>query len=149
MNDEETSSGSGDEEHETGATNVARSSRQAVGPGLNALGGASIRESVRSGIREARARGEGAADLSRHYAQQAGAAARGAAAGARHYAREAVNASGRPIRRARSRFEGGRHRWQGEDYVSDQPVRAALLAAAGGALLTALFIALLRGNSRR
>ena len=123
--------------------NFARGSReaQAGGADLGSLGGASIRASVRSGIREARARSESALDDTRHFAHQAQAQAR-------TYAREAVNASGRRIRQTRSRFEGGR-RWSGEEFVNDQPVRAVLLAAAGGAILTAVFVALLRGGSRR
>ncbi|MDM0047159.1 hypothetical protein QTH91_21890 [Variovorax dokdonensis] len=124
--------------------NFAQSSHDAAQDGeagLGMLGGASIRASVRSGIREARARGEAALDDSRHFAHQAQASARS-------YAREAVNASGRRIRHARSRFDGQRG-WNGEDFVNDQPMRAVLLAAAGGAVLTAVFIALLRGGSRR
>lgn len=145
MNDEKTP------EPQTGATpdepngkNFARGSREAThggGADLGMLGGASIRASVRSGIREARARSDAAFDDTRHYAHQAQATAR-------NYAREAVNASGRRIRHARSRFEGGQ-RWNGEEFVTDRPVSAVLLAAAGGALLTAVFIALLRGGSRR
>jgi hypothetical protein len=88
------------------------------------LGSASIRDSVRQGLREARA----------HGAERA-------------YAKDAVNASGKRIRHVRERWAG--LRWQGEHYITDQPVRAALVAAAGGAILTALFVALLRGGGRR
>ncbi|HSV61463.1 MAG TPA: hypothetical protein VLJ19_21445 [Variovorax sp.] len=100
-----------------GEKNYAQPSSDSV---PDALASASIRDSVREGLREARA--------------------------ARAYAQDAVNASGKKIRQAGERW--GALRWQGEHYVTDQPVRAALIAAAGGALLTAVFIALLRGGRR-
>ena len=84
------------------------------------LASASIRDSVREGLREAKA--------------------------ARAYAQDAVNASGKRIRQAGEHWSG--LRWHGDHYLTDQPVRAALLAAAGGALLTAAFIAFLRGGRR-
>lgn len=85
----------------------------------DALASASIRESVREGLRQAKERA---------------------------YAQDAVNATGKKIRPPGSFFEG--LRWEGEHYVTDQPVRAALVAAAGGALLTALLIAFVRGGRR-
>jgi hypothetical protein len=83
------------------------------------LASASIRESVHEGLRQAKERA---------------------------YAQDAVNATGRKIRPPGGPFSG--LRWQGEHYLTDQPVRAALIAAAGGAVLTALFIAFLRGGRR-
>lgn len=83
------------------------------------LGSASIRESVREGLRQAKARA---------------------------FAQDAINASGKKIRPPGTLFEG--LRWEGQHYVTDQPVRAALVAAAGGALLTALLIAFVRGGRR-
>ncbi|MBS0452399.1 MAG: hypothetical protein JSS14_13910 [Proteobacteria bacterium] len=85
----------------------------------HALASASIRESVQEGLRQAKERA---------------------------YAQDAVNAAGRKIRPPGSFFEG--LRWEGQHYVSDQPVRAALVAAAGGAVLTALLIAFVRGGRR-
>jgi hypothetical protein len=97
--------------------NYAQPSRESV-PG--ALASASIRDSVREGLRQARERA---------------------------YAQDAVNASGKKIRPPGSLFEG--LRWEGQHYVTDQPVRAALVAAAGGALLTALLVAFVRGGRRQ
>jgi len=85
----------------------------------DALASASIRDSVREGLRQAKERA---------------------------FAQDAVNATGKKIRPPGTLFEG--IRWEGRHYVTDQPVRAALVAAAGGALLTALFIALMRGGRR-
>lgn len=96
--------------------NYAQPSRE---PMPDALATASIRESVREGLRQAKERA---------------------------YAQDAVNASGKKIRPPGTFFEG--LRWEGSHYVSDQPVRAALVAAAGGALLTALLIAFVRGGRR-
>ena len=106
---------------------------------------------------EARQSAREAADAARNFAQAsvdaadsirhgASVGAQDALAGARSYAREAVNASGRRITAERDRLEAVRR--LGERYVTDQPMRAALVAAAGGALLTALFVALLN-NPRR
>jgi hypothetical protein len=98
--------------------NYAQPSRDADGP----LASASIRESVHEGLRQAKERA---------------------------YAQDAVNATGRKIRPAGGPFGAfGGLRWQGEHYVTDQPVRAALIAAAGGAVLTALLIAFVRGGRR-
>jgi len=127
----------------------ARPSREAApsgAPGIGPLGGASIRDSVRSGIREARVRSGMAADVSRYYAELA---AQAGAPGSRPYARDAVNATGRRIRRGAAKPAGAGPLWHGEDYVNEQPVRAVLLAAAGGALLSALIFALTRAGSRR
>jgi len=96
--------------------NYAQASRE---PGPDALATASIRDSVREGLREAKERA---------------------------YAQDAINASGKKIRPPGTFFEG--LRWEGSHYLSDQPVRAALVAAAGGALLTALLIAFVRGGRR-
>ena len=96
--------------------NYAQGSRE---PLPDALATASIRESVREGLRQARERA---------------------------YAQDAVNATGKKIRPPGTFFEG--LRWEGSHYVTDQPVRAALVAAAGGALLTALLIAFVRGGRR-
>ena len=98
------------------ARNYAQASSE-VAP--DALASASIRESVREGLRQARERA---------------------------YAQDAVNASGRKIRPPGSFLDG--LRWEGSHYVTDQPVRAALVAAAGGAVLTALLIAFVRGGRR-
>jgi hypothetical protein len=96
--------------------NYAQPSRDVM---PDALASASIRESVREGLRQARERA---------------------------FAQDAVNASGKKIRPPGTFFDG--LRWEGQHYVSDQPVRAALVAAAGGAVLTALLIAFVRGGRR-
>ena len=86
----------------------------------DALASASIRESVNEGLRQARERA---------------------------YAQDAINATGKKIRPPGSFLEG--LRWEGQHYVTDQPVRAALVAAAGGAVITALLFAFVRGGRRR
>lgn len=105
-----------DDDTTTPEKNYAQPSRDAMPESLAA---ASIRDSVREGLRQAKARA---------------------------YAQDAVNANGKRIRPPGSR--SGVLPWQGEHSLSDQPVRTALLAVAGGAVLTALFIALLRGSRR-
>jgi len=96
--------------------NYAQPSRDTV---PDALAAASIRESVREGLRQARERA---------------------------YAQDAVNATGKKIRPPGSFLDG--LRWEGQHYVSDQPLRTALVAAAGGAMVTALLIALVRSARR-
>lgn len=109
-----------DNEKETQAhapdRNYAEPSRETL---PDALASASIRDSVREGLRQAKARA---------------------------YAQDAINASGKKIRPPGTLFEG--LRWDGRHYLTDQPVRAALVAAAGGALITALLIAFVRGGRR-
>lgn len=65
-----------------------------------------------------------------------------------------VEHEARPARRrARTmvddlRRTGQRLREQGGHYVADQPVRSMVMAAAGGAALTTLMLAALRGHGR-
>ena len=64
----------------------------------------------------------------------------------RAYAKDAVNATGRKIRDLRGQWNVTRER--GEQFVAEQPVRATLIAAAAGAVLTALLASALRRPRR-
>ncbi len=65
---------------------------------------------------------------------------------ARTYAKDGADAASRKMQELKGQI--GNVRRQGEQYVADQPVRAAWIAAAGGAVLTALLVSLMRGNRR-
>ncbi len=65
---------------------------------------------------------------------------------ARTYAKDGADAAGRKMQELKGQI--GNVRRQGEQYVADQPVRAAWIAAAGGAVLTALLVSLMRGSRR-
>ena len=120
MNNDKDTQAQASEPVEQPADQAAKNYAQASrDPVPDALASASIRESVREGLRQAKERA---------------------------YAQDAINATGKKIRPPGTLFEG--LRWEGEHYVTDQPVRAALVAAAGGALLTALLIAFVRGGRR-
>ncbi|MDM0042003.1 hypothetical protein QTH89_01000 [Variovorax sp. J22G21] len=103
---------------------------------------------------EASATANEAIDSARNFAQASkGIAAdavsslRGSAQDARQVGQDVVDAAGRKIDDIKAQVDSARR--QGEQYVADQPVRAALMAAAGGAVLTALLISWMRGGRRR
>ncbi|MEJ7687471.1 MAG: hypothetical protein WKG52_11005 [Variovorax sp.] len=64
----------------------------------------------------------------------------------RSYAKDSADAAGRQMQNLKGQFDHARQR--SEQYVADQPVRAAWMAAAGGAVLTALLVSLMRGGRR-
>ena len=68
--------------------------------------------------------------------------ARSAIAAGHAYARDAVNAAGQQLSDAKVQLN--RAAEQGAAYVAQQPVRAMMVAAAGGALLGALRLRVMR-----
>jgi hypothetical protein len=64
--------------------------------------------------------------------------------GVRHYAKDAVNATGQKV--VDIKAKAGILKNQGSQYIADQPVRAALMAAVGGAALMALLVSAMRRN---
>lgn len=80
-------------------------------------------------------------------------AVRETADGADAYTAGVAHAAGPSRRRARQvmddlRARGRAWREQGGHYVSDRPVRSMVMAAAGGAAVTTLMLAALRGSRR-
>lgn len=119
------------------AKNIAQASK---GIGEDAIA------SVKSSVDDARQLGRDAASAAAAYARDVKRTGDEAADTGRAYARDAVNAAGRKIRDLRGHIEATRER--SEQFVAEQPVRATLIAAAGGALFTALLLSLMRGSRR-
>lgn len=76
------------------------------------------------------------------YPGESKAAGREALASAKAYAREAVTAAGEKASGLQAKARELKN--QGSHYVAQQPVRSVLMAAAGGAALTALLVAKIR-----
>ncbi|MDM0026395.1 hypothetical protein [Variovorax saccharolyticus] len=95
---------------------------------------------------EARQAGRDGLDTVRGLASDARDIAGDAAATGRAYAKDAVNAAGRKLHDARGQFEQARQACM--TYIADEPVKAALISAAAGAVLTTLALSLLRGRRR-
>ena len=108
--------------------------------------GADAISSVKSSAEDAKQLGRDAASAAGAYAREAAATGSDAVDSGRAYAKDAVNAAGRKIRDLRGQLQATRER--SEQFVADQPVRAALIAAAGGAVFTAVLLSLLRGPRR-
>ena len=132
-----------DELKETGA--AAADSAKNFAEASKGLGEEALM-SVKSSADDARRLGRDAASAASSYAREVGDIAGEAADTGRVYAKDAVNAAGRKIRDLRGQLHVTRER--GEEYVAAQPVRAALIAAAGGAVFTAVLLSLLRGARR-
>ncbi|MGJ7495915.1 hypothetical protein ACSFA8_12610 [Variovorax sp. RT4R15] len=103
---------------------------------------------------EASATASEAIDSARNFAEaskgitaDAVSSLRGGAQDAGHLVQDVAAAASRKIDDLKAHVDSARR--QGEQYVADQPVRAALMAAAGGAVLTALFISWMRGGRRQ
>jgi len=104
-------------------------------------------QSIRPQIDEAARLGRDALADARSYARDAGQTAKAAVDAGRAYARDAVNAAGRKLEDLKSQAAEAKDK--GARYVMDDPVRAVMFAVAGGALLTALFLAAMRSDRRR
>ena len=102
-------------------------------------------QSIRSNLEDARETGRQAAGTMAGLSADARDLAKDAADTGRAYARGAVNATGRKIRDFKGRMSDVRESCT--HYIADQPVRSSLIAAASGAALMALLLAL--GRSRR
>jgi len=104
-------------------------------------------QSIRPQIDEAARLGRDAIADARSYARDAGQTARAAVDTGRAYARDAARAAVRKVDDLKA--QAGQAKERGARYVMDDPVRAVMFAAAGGALLTALFLAAMRSDPRR
>jgi ElaB/YqjD/DUF883 family membrane-anchored ribosome-binding protein len=108
--------------------------------------GAEAVESIRPSLEDARATGREGLDTVRGLANDARDIAGDAAATGRAYAKDAVNAAGRKLHDAKDQFDHARQACV--QYIADEPVKAALISAAAGAVLTTLALSLLRGRRR-
>jgi len=100
---------------------------------------------------QAQSGAQGASDLSRdtaasrkNYSDEGMTSGRQALESAKTYAREAMNAAGDKVGGLKAKASD--LKVQGDHYIAEQPVRSVLMAVAGGAALTALFVAAIRRN---
>ncbi len=124
------------------ARNFAQASRAVGDDALN-----SVKDSLKDSADDAKALGQDAAYTARSYARDAKQTGKDAIDTGRAYARDAVNAAGKKVSDIKEQLTTARK--QSEQYIMDQPVRATLIAAAGGAVLTALLVSFMRGSDRR
>jgi ElaB/YqjD/DUF883 family membrane-anchored ribosome-binding protein len=103
-------------------------------------------QSLRSSAADAKATAGEALDTARGIAADAKDVASDAADTGRAYARSAVNEAGKKIAGFRERAAG----WQAScaKHIEAEPVKAVLIAAAGGALLAGLLLAFDRSGRR-
>ena len=88
-----------------------------------------------------------AKDAASDYADDAKDTARSAVESTKAYAKSAVSAASRKFDDVRGQVEEVKQK--STAYIADEPVRAVMIAAAGGALLTALFLVAMRGGGSR
>ncbi|VWX60555.1 conserved hypothetical protein [Burkholderiales bacterium 8X] len=101
-------------------------------------------QSIRSSADDAAQLGREALGTAKSYAEDAKKTARQAVDTGKAYAKDAVNAAGRKLGDLRGQVDVAKER--GTRYINEEPVRAVMIAAAGGALLTALILAALRSD---
>ncbi len=103
-------------------------------------------QALRSGLNDVKATAGEAMDTARGVAADAKDVAADAVDTGRAYARNAVNESGKKI----SSLKEQAAQWQAscEKQIAADPVKAVLVAAAGGALLTGLALAFARSQRR-
>ena len=123
-----------------GSIGVAAEGTPAAGPSTqlgqaNTGDPASTRRSTEDGDSAGTAEG---------YLQEAKAKAAGAAQAAKTYAKDAVNAAGEKIESMKGQASELRER--STAYVSEEPWKAVVYAAAGSAVLTALLLLFMRGR---
>ena len=94
--------------------------------------------SIRATLEDARDTGSEALDTVAGLSNDTAEIVKDAAATSRAYARNAVNASGRKLRDWKGQVEHARESCK--QYIADEPVRASLVAAAGGAVLMTLLL---------
>lgn len=103
-------------------------------------------ESIAPHVEEAKRLGNRAAADAKAYVGQAKETVKAAMDTGRVYAKDAVNAAGKKIDDLKGQIDQAKQ--AGAQYVIDEPVRAVVMAAVGGALITALFLAAMRGGRR-
>jgi len=108
--------------------------------------GADAARSLRPSIEDAKATGREAVDTAKGLVEDVKDVASDAADTTRGYASGAVNAAGKKI--TDLKHKAADLQSASVQYVGDEPVKSVLIAAAGGALLTALFIKFIGGGRR-
>ena len=108
--------------------------------------GADAMQSIRPSIEDAKATGREGLDTMRGIGGDARDIGGDAPATGRAYAKDAVNAAGKKLHDAQGRMQ--RTRDACTQFIADEPVKAALVAAASGAVLTTLLMSALRGRRR-
>jgi gas vesicle protein len=101
--------------------------------------GSEVVQSIRSGISDARETGSEALDTVKGLSSDARDLSRDAAKTGKAYATDALHAAGAKVQHAKDACT---------QYIAEEPVRATLLAAASGAILTSLMLRLMRGRRR-
>lgn len=98
---------------------------------------------------QARSGAQGASDMARdgamsrnNYSGEGRTGGRQTVESAKSYAREAMTTAGDKVDGLKAK--ASQLKDQGSHYVAEQPVRSVLMAAVGGAALTALFVAAIR-----
>jgi ElaB/YqjD/DUF883 family membrane-anchored ribosome-binding protein len=124
------------------AKNFAQASRAVSDDALS-----SVKDSLQDSADDAKVLGHDAASAARSYVRDARQTGKDAIETGRAYAKDAVNAAGKKIADIKDQLSTARK--QSEQYIMDQPVRATLIAAAGGAVLTALLVSFMRKSDRR
>ncbi|QNK72959.1 hypothetical protein H7F36_17565 [Variovorax sp. PAMC28562] len=124
------------------AKNFAQASRAVSDDALS-----SVKDSLQDSADDAKVLGRDAASAARSYARDARQTGKDAIETGRAYAQDAVNAAGKKVADIKDQLSTARK--QSEQYIMDQPVRATLIAAAGGAVLTALLVSFMRKSDRR
>lgn len=87
-----------------------------------------------------------AAGTAKGYAQEAKETAKTVLNAGRAYSQNAVDAAGDKLGELKGKMAQAKEK--GTRYVVDQPMQSVLIAAAGGAMLTALFLSAMRATRR-
>jgi len=100
--------------------------------------------SIRGAREDADSFGRRAADATQGYLQDAKAKASATVQAGKGYAQDAVNAAGKKI--ANMKGPAADLKQRGMQFAADEPMKAVAYAAAGGAVLTAVLMTLMRGR---
>ena len=103
-----------------------------------------LSDQAQSGAQGASAMARDGAMSQNNYSGEGSTGGRQALESAKSYAREAMTTAGDKVDGLRAKASELKD--QGSHYVAEQPVRSVLMAAAGGAALTALLVAAIRRN---
>lgn len=100
--------------------------------------------SLRPHLQDARAAGAEALDTAKGVAEDAKDTARDAAAAGKAYVRSAVDAANQKLGVLQDKVATAQYTCT--QYIAKEPVKATLMAVAGGALLTGILMSALRGR---
>lgn len=101
-----------------------------------------LSDQAQDGVQSAKEAGRDAATAGQNFLDDAKRSGRQTLESAKNYARDAVSATGQKVSDIKGKAADLKN--QSGQYIADQPVRSVLMAAAGGAALTALFVAAMR-----